>query len=737
VASKTLSVAANVDAAAHDVDLGASDQVVFPTLQEGESWDIPVYVDSGSDALTSFDLTVKIPAEYFNMTSCSSFDSRSCGDDYADNCWPSWGFFCSQLPLRDGFRMIGQPPAGVVSDVQGRIRIATIRVLAAQATNGSVQVDGYLSALEAGDVAISAQTPFFAGSGLVAVDAVGASRRTTALARPEPRKLSSEDCSALTGAELADTNGDGQINTLDSAFLLRKYLVEDDCCDITYNGGTNLNDFNLLSNSMVTGLLLFAKDTTEFNTVDGVTLQISVSMKCPGCVAQAGCASHAAAFADTDVRLLLDTKENWDVEAASQTGTVVNSKKWGCLDTTAEHVGDGKYITALQKQTGGLIIAENDVPLAVHQFKGSRRWGWFDDSGADATADVALGTCVVNPVATLAVAGHTVTTTATTNTLANIYLKLEGEFTIEVDETKREEFVTDPDVNAALTAAIANISEIPESVITVTLLLKPPATDGRLLKPPATDGRRLSSSVTLVPVYAKYVIVGFSGVVARGFAKLQQTTETVLSEYVTHHLEKAGLDYPSAIVSYHRVGDAVSLGRDPDRGIETATAEVPIRASRPANLAANTIVVLIAVVAVVVCCICGAVGYKVLRAVEAEEPKEETGQQAFGPSEEDIAQREDIVVEIEGGEDLEDILWNVDDKGAPSPAAGSPRRDWGEDPTDAPLGLPPMFLHDEPAMQRRTAMDVVTLEKDMKSRFRALEAEQPSTAREEDNEVIL
>jgi hypothetical protein len=346
------------------------------------------------------------------------------------------------------------------------------------------------------------------------------------------------------------------------------------------------------------------------------------------------------------------------------------------------------------------------VPLAVHQFKGSRRWGWFDDSGADATADVEKGTCVVNPVATLAVTGMTVTTTGTTNTLGSVYFQLEGDFTIEVDGTKLELFVTDPDVVTALTAAIANISDIPETSITLTLQLRDPA----------AESRRLSSSVAMFPVYAKYVVVGLSGDVAMGLAKLQQTTETVLSEYVTHHLEAIGAAYPSAIVTYYRVGDAVNVGRDPEGATSVTT--VPITDDGKSSLTANTMIVLIGLVFAVVCGCSGAVGYKLFFAGGGKDDGKH-GPQANGPSEEEEprnrnAQREDIVVDVEGEGPV--AAW---------PAAGADADDILQS------DMPPLLQHDEPGLQRtkRSETDAILLEKDMKSRFLALEAEHPDTER--------
>jgi hypothetical protein len=259
---QTKVVVANIDADTFDVDLGNPEEVVFPRLHVGQQWELPVYADTGDELLTAFDVTIQMSSTHFSLGTCTSFETMDCGDDYADACWPGYEFFCNELPLRNGVRMIGQKADN--AHIRGRIRLATVSVTATADSWGPLEVTGLINVLTvAGELdPVASGQAVFAGRGQVFV---GSSRRMDStspqedqLPRLSTRRLAAE-CSSLTGLEIADTNADGKLNVLDSALLLEKYIFgsHESCkCDPSMNGITDLNDFNLLSLATVTGLLL-------------------------------------------------------------------------------------------------------------------------------------------------------------------------------------------------------------------------------------------------------------------------------------------------------------------------------------------------------------------------------------------------------------------------------------------------------------------------------------------------
>ncbi len=191
-------------------------------------------------------------------------------------------------------------------------------------------------------------------------------------------------------------NGDGELNVLDSAMLLEKYVrgTNAECgCDPTFNSRTDLNDFNILSLATVTGLLVFDRSSTVSAVVYDASavrqlLVVQIYLKCSGCAASEGCSEHVAAFSATTVKVLVGTSLNWQLSAIQTHGGVVESSSPGLVSASTEHVGDGFYELRLQRQGGAPFAEERSVGMAVHQYKGTRRWGWNDDSADVSTTSV-------------------------------------------------------------------------------------------------------------------------------------------------------------------------------------------------------------------------------------------------------------------------------------------------------------------------------------------------------------
>ena len=369
---------------------------MFPDLQVGQQWEVPVYVSTGGEPLTAFDITIKLSSQHFALNACTSFEVNSCGDAYSNYCWPGYEFFCNTLPLLDGFRMIGQKADNKV--IKGRVRLATISVTATAASAGALPTTGSVAVLTVfgkGNQVASGQG-VFAGQGLVTVRGGRRAEEATSPPSSSSSRSLGSSCSDLQGLHVSDMNGDGELNVLDSALLLEKYVrgTNEACaCDPTFNGRTDLNDFNLLSLATVTGLLVLDRSATLAEVQWDYSLHIQVLvarvwLRCSGCAPQEGCIEHSAAFAATSVTILLDTRVNWQLSGVAMHGSSTESAASGLVVATTEHMGDGLYELRLQRQQGEAFDFEQNAQLAVHEYKGTRRWGWNDDSADMSTSSV-------------------------------------------------------------------------------------------------------------------------------------------------------------------------------------------------------------------------------------------------------------------------------------------------------------------------------------------------------------
>jgi hypothetical protein len=260
----TVPVIASMDASAGDMDIGDPTGVTYPALGAGDSWDIPIYINTGSDCTTvrGIDALVFVPTHSLTVTgfaspptaAASSADPRC--STHAAGCWPKDWNFQQSATVAGGQTTIsiqGDRPIST-SDVRlGVLYVGTVTVeartdavLLPTSITGQI-VDIWVAGPRADSplYPFGKNTPMLGGAGTVPVPvpvSAGGSRRRlvvgsgddgavlAATAGGLERKLMAAwgvgdlDAAGMVtsrdmGIAQTDGNGDGETNMLDAAFV--------------------------------------------------------------------------------------------------------------------------------------------------------------------------------------------------------------------------------------------------------------------------------------------------------------------------------------------------------------------------------------------------------------------------------------------------------------------------------------------------------------------------------------